>query len=409
MKKGIALNFEEIKILDQQYVLPTYNRLPMSFARGSGEFLYGHDDKKYIDLLSGIATVSLGHCHPKVVGAITEQAQTLMHTSNLFYNSVQALLAQAIVEKTFFAGKVFFCNSGTEANEAALKIMRAYGQEISPTKTKVIALHQSFHGRSYGGLSLTGQDKVRLGFGPILTDIIHITANSLSELEAAFDQNVCGMIFESVLGEGGVLPLSKEFAQRARALASEHQALLVVDEIQTGAGRSGRVHACEHFDIIPDIITMAKGLGGGLPIGAVYVADAYSNVLKLGMHGSTFGGNHLACAVSKAVWDEVSAPSLLAEVEKKGILLRELLMKLKAEFPFIVEARGLGLMLGIQLSDQLVARDVLIELLERGLVVGTAGGNSLRFVPALTISEQSLYDAYEIMKAYFQTLLVKND
>jgi len=384
------LSLAEIRELDEKFVLQTYARQPVAFQYGAGDHLYDSDGKEYIDFLSGIAVTGLGHAHADLIAALTAQAEMVWHTSNLFFNQQQAQLAQALVEINF-PGKVFFCNSGTEANEAAFKFMRAHGQAKSPARQKIVAVKDGFHGRSMGALSLTGQDKIQKGFGEILGHIEFVAADDIAGLAAAIDANTCGVIFEPVQGESGCIPLSADFLKIARARCNEEGALLCFDEIQIGMGRSGHYFAYQHYGVIPDLVTMAKGLGGGFPIGAMLVAEKYTSVFEKGMHGSTFGGNHLATAVAYEVIRTIEAEKLLDHVQASSRYLVSALNKLKQKYPDkVVEVRGLGLLIGIVLKDTIEARPLIEKALERGLVIGRGGTSVLRLAPPLNVRKTTM-------------------
>ena len=392
---SVQLSFEEIEQLDKKYILNTYNRMPVAFQYGSGEFLYDTEGKEYIDFLSGIAVTGAGHAHADLVERLNSQADMLWHTSNLFYNQQQAMLARAIVEITF-PGKVFFCNSGTEANEGALKAVRAHGQSISKSKTKVVTLNNSFHGRTYGSMSLTAQEKIHSGYGPILTDMQYVEPNDIDELTAVFDENVAGIFIEPIQGEGGVLPINIEFIEIARRLCDDYDALLVFDEIQSGMGRTGKYFAYQHYEVDPDILTMAKGLGGGFPIGAILFSEKNTELLKPGMHGSTFGGNHLACAVAYDVIRLFEANDVLDNVAKVGDYLYTGLEAIATKHPDKIDGvRGVGLLLGLVLNKNIEARRLVKKALEYYLVIGRAGENILRFAPPLVLRKTTVDRALE--------------
>ena len=396
------LSFEEIRSLDEKYLLQNYAKTPVSFLYGAGEVLYDTEGREYIDFLSGIAVNSLGHAHSDLIASLTRQADMLWHTSNLFYNAQQALLARALVEITF-PSKVFFCNSGTEANEAALKTARAYGQ--SQKKEKILALTNSFHGRTFGAMSLTGQNKVRDGFGSVLENIDFVIPNDIEDLKKKFDSSVCGIFLEPIMGEGGVLPLDREFLAEARALCDENDALLIIDEIQTGIGRTGKYFAYMHYDIRPDILTTAKGLGGGFPIGAMITAEKYASVLKSGSHGSTFGGNHLACAVGYEVLRSIEAGNILENVNGLSEYLFSLLENLRSGYPDIVkEVRGMGLLIGVVLREDIQARPLVAKALEKFLVIGRAGENVIRLAPPLILRMKTAETAVEKLEELIREL-----
>ena len=389
------LSLKEIRELDEKYVLQTYARMPIAFQYGAGDHLYDTEGKEYIDFLSGIAVTALGHAHSDLIAALTQQAEMLWHTSNLFFNQQQAQLARALVEINF-PGKVFFCNSGTEANEAALKFMRAYGQTKSPARQKVVAVKDGFHGRTFGALSLTGQDKIQKGFGEILGHVEFVAADDIAGLAAAIDSNTCGVIFEPVQGESGVIPLSPDFLKIARARCNEEGALLCFDEIQIGMGRSGHYFAYQHYGVLPDIVTMAKGLGGGFPIGAMLVAEKHAAVFEKGMHGTTFGGNHLATAVAYEVIRTIEAEKIRDHVKASARYLTSALNRLKEKYPNkITEIRGLGLLIGIVFKDSIEARPLIEKALQLGLIVGRGGNSVLRLAPPLNVRKPTMDSAIE--------------
>ncbi len=398
------MSFEDIRKLDEKYVLPVYARMPVAFQYGSGEFLYDTEGIEYIDFLSGIAVNSLGHSHPDLIETLASQADRLWHTSNIFFSQNQAMLARALVEITF-PGKVFFANSGAEANEAALKIMRAYGQSVDPKKNRIVALENSFHGRTFGAMSMTGQGKIHNGFGPIVPEMIYIEANDKDSLMAAVDSRVCGIIMEPILGEGGVLPLDPEYLQLARDIADEFNAMFTLDEVQTGMGRTGKYFTFQHYHIVPDMLTIAKGLGGGFPIGAAVVAEKFTKVLGSGAHGSTFGGNHLGTAVGYEVIRTIESGKILENVVKMSTYLMGELRKLAKKYPEIIRnVRGMGLLIGIVLPEKMEARDVVKKALEKNLVIGRAGNNVLRLAPPLIVRKQTIDRVIERLDALMESL-----
>ncbi len=392
---SVRLSLSEIRELDEKYVLQTYARMPVAFQYGAGDHLYDTEGKEYIDFLSGIAVTALGHAHSDLIAALGRQAEMLWHSSNLFFNQQQAQLARALVEINF-PGKVFFCNSGTEANEAAVKFMRAYGQTKTPARQKIVAVKDGFHGRTFGALSITGQDKIQKGFGEILGHVEFVAADDIAGLSAAIDSATCGVIFEPVQGESGVIPLSADFLKIARARCNEEGALLCFDEIQIGMGRSGHYFAYQHYGVLPDIVTMAKGLGGGFPIGAMLVAEKYSAVFEKGMHGTTFGGNHLATAVAYEVIRTIESEKILDHVKASSRYLTSALNKLKEKYPDkITEVRGLGLLIGIVFKDNIEARPLIEKALQLGLIVGRGGNSVLRLAPPLNVRKITMDAAVE--------------
>jgi predicted acetylornithine/succinylornithine family transaminase len=396
------LNFEDVKKLDEKYLLNTYARMPVAFAYGSGEFLYDEHGHEYIDFLSGIAVTAMGHAHADLVAALTHQADLVWHSSNLFYNQQQAMLARALVEISF-PGKAFFCNSGTEANEAALKFMRAYGLKYG--KEKIIALRNGFHGRTFGAMSLTGQKKIQDGFGPMLENISFTDPNDIESLEHEFTEDVAGIIMEPILGEGGVIPLTPEFLTRARELCDQNESLLVLDEIQTGMGRTGHYFAWQEFDIVPDVMTLAKGLGGGFPIGAMVVADRFTDIFQSGMHGSTFGGNHLATAVGYEVLRLIEANKILENVNEMSAYLVNHLSNLRSAYPDkIAEIRGKGLLQGVVLHEGRAARPIVQKALEKRLIIGRSSENVLRLAPPLIVRSKTIDRAMEKLEELIREL-----
>ncbi len=396
------LDFDEIKHLNDNYLLNLYDRLPVAFKYGSGEYLYDTEEKQYIDFLSGIAVTSVGHANPDLLYALTRQAEMLWHTSNLFYNQGQSILARALVELSF-PGKVFFCNTGTEANEAGFKLVKAWG--ASNHKPKIISLQESFHGRTLGSASLTGQEKIRKGFGNLITGIEFIHANDIDSLVACMDNEVAGIIIEPILGEGGVIQLTKEFVETVRHLCQDYNAIMVIDEVQTGIGRSGAYFAYEHYGIVPDVLTLAKGLGGGFPIGAMIVSEQYHNVLKPGMHGTTFGGNHLAMAVGYEVLRTIESMNILQHVTTLSKYMINKINDLKKQYPNkIKDVRGLGFLLGIEVSEEYSSKDIMMACLEKRLVIGCAGNNIVRLLPPLNVRKTTIDATFTILDQVFHTI-----
>jgi ornithine carbamoyltransferase len=386
------LKYDVIKAADDEYVLRTYNRMPALFVQGAGCSLWDNRGNEYLDLLAGIAVCSLGHCHPAVVAAITRQAQQLIHTSNLFLTAPQAQLAQKLTQISGME-RAFFCNDGTTANEAALKIAKKHGNKKRPEGDyEIIALHRGFHGRSMGALSATGSRKYQRPFEPLVPGFRHIEANDLAQLREAFSHKTAAIILEPVMGEGGVLDLSAEFLQEAERLCREHDAFLILDEVQCGIGRTGKWFTYQHHNLKPDLVCLAKGLGGGVPIGAVLASGKAANTLEPGDHGTTFGGNPLACAAALAVLDTIDHQGLMENAERVGGYLRDALKRL----PGVVEVRGSGLMLGAVLEKP-VARDIVRACFDRKLIVNATDEHTLRFVPALIVTEDQIAKALGIL------------
>jgi predicted acetylornithine/succinylornithine family transaminase len=366
-------------------LLPTYARQDVTFVRGNGSWLFDAEGRRYLDLLAGIAVVALGHCHPAPREAAAAQLQELWHVSNLYWTEPMQALASRLSDR-FGGAQAFFCNSGAEAIEAALKHARK-----ATGKPGVVALANSFHGRTLGALSVTGQPAKQQPFEPLLGGVRFARLNDADSLAAAVGPDTGAILLEPVQGEGGVHPLTPEFLAAARALADEHGALLVLDEIQTGVGRSGTFFAFEQLGVRPDAVTLAKGLANGLPIGCLLVADGGPEGLAPGDHGSTFGGNPVVCAAACAVCDELDQ-ELLASVGEKSARGAAAL----ADLPGVIEVRGLGLLLGAELDRD--AGAVVAAALEAGLVVGTAGPTTLRLTPPLTISTEELEQGLAILR-----------
>ncbi|MFP5305659.1 MAG: aspartate aminotransferase family protein, partial [Gammaproteobacteria bacterium] len=372
-----------------EVMVPNYQPAAIIPVRGQGSRLWDQQGREYVDFAGGIAVTVLGHAHPKMVAALSEQAGKLWHLSNVMTNEPALRLAQRLVALTF-ADKVFFCNSGAEANEAAFKLARRWGNtRFGPHKNTIISFHNAFHGRTLFTVSVGGQAKYTQGFEPLPGGIRHLPFNDLAALKAAMNDTVCAVVMEPVQGEGGVLPATAEFARGVRALCDEHQALLIYDEVQTGNGRTGTLYAHEQLGVTPDVLTTAKGLGGGFPVGAMLTTDALAEVLAFGTHGSTYGGNPLACAVADAVLEEVSKPELLRNVVERSAQLRAGLGALAARYGLFAEMRGMGLLLGAPVADSWKgrAKEIVAAAMNEGLWLLVAGPDVLRFAPALNISE----------------------
>lgn len=380
----------------EEFVMKTYNRFPISFVRGEGCWLYDSEGKKYLDMLAGIAVCNLGHCHPRVSEAICEQAKTLIHTSNLFHIEPQAELAELIC-KNSFGEKVFFCNSGAEANEGALKLARRYGTEKDPEKYEIVAFKQSFHGRTMAAVTVTGQGKYSEGFGPMIPGVKFAEFNNVDSVREVVSERTAGIIVEPVQGEGGVIPAEKEFLKELRKLADQFDAILIFDEVQTGIGRTGELFAYKHYGVEPDVMTLAKALGNGVPIGAIVAKGKAAEVLKPGLHASTFGGNFLSTRAGVEVMKTVTEPGFMESVREKGEYLKKRLEELVSEFPQILErVRGLGMMLGV--VCKVPCGDIVASALKKGLIINCTAGNVLRFVPPLIIEREEIDYGFEILK-----------
>ncbi len=374
-----------------ELMVPCYAPAPFIPVRGEGSRVWDQEGRMYIDFAAGVAVTALGHCHPALVKALTEQAKTLWHVSNWLTNEPALRLAKKLIDSTF-AERVFFCNSGTEANEAALKLARRYAVDhFGEQKYRVISTHNAFHGRTFFAVTAGGQAKYSSGFGPNPAGVTHITYNDVAALEAEFAQDgaaICAVILEPMQGEGGMLPGSPEFLQAARRLCNQHHALLILDEIQSGMGRTGALFSYMQKGIVPDILTSAKGLGGGFPIGALLTTDQVAASFSVGVHGTTYGGNPLACAVAEAVFDIVNTTEVLDGVRARNRLFLEGLRKINAQRKLFTEVRGEGVWLGCALVDAYRGRAMEFVRAghDAGLLLLVAGPDVIRLAPALTIS-----------------------
>ncbi|MCW7506250.1 aspartate aminotransferase family protein [Leptospira levettii] len=404
MSSETKTKFDSIKTLSDKYLLNTYNRYPVAFQYGVGEMIFDQDNKGYIDFLAGIAVSNLGHGEADLIEAIRNQMDKIFHSSNLYYSEEQAKLAEVIIENSI-PGKVFLCNSGTEANEAAFKLMRRHGVNQNIDKPVILALHSSFHGRTLSAMSMTGNESVRNGFGELAADIHFVEANNEDSLIQAFEQyggSIAGIIMELIIGEGGVIPLSQSFVNLARKLTEETNSLLVFDEIQTGMGRTGKMFCFEHYGMYPDAFTLAKALGSGFPMGAIVVSKEYESVLEKGMHGSTFGGNHLACVAAYETFKIILSRNLLDHV---ATISEQMFLRLKQMMEStgkIKEVRGRGLHIGVELFTE--SRPVVEECLKRGLVVNSTAGKVIRIIPPLILSIEKATEGLDILESVLKEM-----
>ena len=373
-----------------EVLVPTYAPAQFVPVRGLGSRLWDQQDREYIDLAGGIAVNGLGHCHPALVNTLIEQGQKLWHVSNWMTNEPVLRLARKMVDATF-ADRVFFCNSGAEANEAAFKLARRYAHDqYGSQKDQIIAFHQGFHGRTLFTVSVGGQASYCDGFGPKPGQIDHVPYNDLAALKALISDKTCAVVMGPLQGEGGVLPADPAFAKAVRELCDAHKALLIFDEVQTGMGRTGSLFAYMQLGVTPDILTSAKALGGGFPIGALLTTEAIAQVFKPGVHGTTFGGNPLACAVAETAFDLIKDPALLAGVKEREGWFREALATINEQYHCFSEVRGQGLLIGAVLSDAYhgKAKAFVDAGIAEGVLVLVAGGNVVRFAPALNLSRE---------------------
>lgn len=391
-----------VRELTARHVMNTYRRLPLVLVRGEGSWVWDDEGRRYLDFVSGLAVTGVGHAHPAVVEAIARQAKVLGHVSNLYHSAPAAELAERLARASGL-DQVFFCNSGAEANETALKLARrwAWRQAGSaggkgPVPHVVLAAQHSFHGRTYGAMSLTGQAKYQEGYAPLVPGIVHVPLNDPAALEAAFTREVCAVLLEPVQGEGGVYPCTEEYLKAARRLCDEGGALLMLDEVQTGLGRTGKMFAFQHYGIRPDVLTLAKTLGGGLPLGATLARKEVAEAFVPGSHASTFGGNPICCAAGLAVMDLLEREALPERAARLGRRLVEGLLDLGRRNLKVGEVRGLGLMVGVDIGDEAAA--VAAACRERGLLVNAVGEHTLRFLPPLVATEEEIDLALAILE-----------
>jgi acetylornithine/N-succinyldiaminopimelate aminotransferase len=379
-----------------QAVMETYKRLEIAPTGGEGSWLFDDQGNRYLDFIGGIATNSLGHGHPALVEAIREQAGKLIHCSNLYEIPLQAEVAGMLTDATDF-DRVFFCNSGTESVEAAIKLARKHAHDsYGPQKHEVLTFSSSFHGRTYGGLTATGQPALQDGFGPMLPGVVHAPFGDLEAARTMAGPQTAAILVEPIQGEGGINVAPEGFLEGLRDLCDEHGALLIFDEVQTGAGRTGHLYAYQGTGVVPDVLTSAKGLGGGFPVGAMMVREEHA-ALGPGNHGSTFGGNPLAMAAVRAVLGVVGDAAFLEEVRFKGTVLKNALIKLAEAVPG-AEVRGEGLLLGLDLGDAGLAREVFEHCLDEGVLVNLVGGTTIRMAPPLTVSRTEVRAALDTFR-----------
>jgi acetylornithine aminotransferase/acetylornithine/N-succinyldiaminopimelate aminotransferase len=395
---------DQIRAAESRLLLSTYDRSPVLFTGGEGVYITDENGTKYLDLLSGIGVNALGCNHPVIVNAIAEQSKKLIHTSNLFYHEGQAELALRLAERTGM-DRAFFANSGTEAWEGALKLARAHAgvlrSEGKQIGTKFLALDQSFHGRTYGAMSTTYKAKYREPFGPVVPGVEFVKFSDVADLRAKFSNEVCAILLEAIQGEGGIRPLTQEFFREARALASSTGALLIVDEIQAGMGRTGKWCAYQHYGIQPDITTLAKPLAGGIPMGAVLCTEEVARSFHPGMHGTTFGGGPLACAVAIAVIEAIEKDGLLAKATAVGDYFQERLRGLKEKHDAIVDVRGKGLMVAAELDSAELGKTAVAQMLKRHILINCTSDTVLRFLPPYILEKTHVDTAIAALDEIF--------
>jgi len=395
---------DQIRAAEARLLLQTYDRSPVLFVGGEGVHIFDENGTKYLDLLSGIGVNALGYNHPAITKTIAEQSQKLIHTSNLFYHEGQAELALRLTERSGL-DRAFFANTGTEAWEAALKLARAHAgvlrSEGKTIGTKFLALEQSFHGRTFGAMSTTYKDKYREPFAPVVPGVEFVKLNDLADLRAKFSNEVCAILVEAIQGEGGIRPLTQEFFAEARALASSTGALLIVDEIQVGMGRTGKWFAYQHYGIQPDVTTLAKPIAGGIPLGAVLCTEEVARSFHPGMHGTTFGGGPLACSVAIAVIDTIEKDGLLANATAVGDYFQQQLRSLAKRHEAIVDVRGKGLMVAAELDSAELGKLTVAEMLKRHILINCTSDTVLRFLPPFILERAHVDTAIKALDEIF--------
>ncbi len=389
---------KDVVEMEKKYLIQTYARSPLVIERGKGCWVWDTNGKKYLDFVSGLGVNALGHAHPRIVKVLREQAAKVIHVSNLYYHSYQAPLAATLAKLTGL-DRAFFCNSGTEAVEGAIKLARAYAGRVGKNKFELVALENSFHGRTLGALSATGQEQYRKDFEPLVPGFQFARFNDVQDLEARVSESTCAVIVEPVQGEGGIFELSQEFMSAAERLARRFQAVLICDEIQCGLGRTGDYLASRAYRVNPDIVLLAKPLAGGLPLGAILAREEIASSLTPGMHGSTFGGGPLACRVALEFLSVLEKEKVLRNVRKTGDHFRRRLLDLKKKYPFIREVRGRGLMLAMDLA--LPSKPFVQLALERGVIINSTHDTVLRFLPPLIVEKKQVDQLLATLDALF--------
>ncbi|MFH0839983.1 MAG: aspartate aminotransferase family protein [Candidatus Omnitrophota bacterium] len=383
---------ELIKEKYDKYIMPTYTRDGIAFVKGKGITLWDADGKEYLDFFPGWAVSGIGHCHPKVVAAIREQAGALIHVSNNYYSELQAELAKKIIDHAF-GGKVFFANSGAEANECAIKLARKYGSQSK--RYEIITMEKSFHGRTMAMIAATGQDKVKHGFEPLLEGFKTIPFNDLAAVKNAVTEKTVAVMLEPIQGEGGINAADKSYLEELKKFCGEKDMLLIFDEVQTAMGRTGEMFAFKNYNVQPDIMTLAKSLGSGVPIGATVASSRIADTLTAGTHASTFGGSPIVSAAALATFEAIEKEGLLENAKNMGAYLREKLEGLKKEFDFVKKIKGIALMIGVELSID--GKQIFNECAKRGLLINCTQGSILRIMPPLTVTKEDIDRAVKII------------
>ena len=392
---------EDLIKISQEVLAQTYGRLPVVLVKGQGCKVWDVEGKEYLDFVAGIGVCNLGHCHPKVVQAIREQAGKLLHVSNLYHIEPQIELARLLTNNSF-ADRVFFCNSGTEANEAAIKLARKYSQDhFGPGRFEIVSLLKSFHGRTLGALSATGQERFHKGFEPLITGFQYVPQNDLEAMEGAINESTCAILVEPLQAEGGVNLAAEHYLQGLRRLCEKKKLLLIYDEVQVGLGRTGKLFAYEHYDVPPDIMTLAKGLAGGVPIGAMLAKEEVAKSFTPGTHAATFGGNPLSSAAGVAAFRVTLEDGILENCQEAGAYFMKRLEGLKKKYSFILEVRGKGLMIGMEFSRE--AKSTVNECLKKGFLINCTSDTVMRFVPPLIVTPKEIDLLVQALDEIFST------
>ena len=388
---------------DKEFLFQNYSKQPVSFVKGDGSYLYDQDNKKYVDFVSGIAVSSLGYSNQAFQKAIHSQVDKIIHSSNLYFNQEQIETARLISE-TSFPGKSLFVNSGAEANEAAIKLARRYGLSINRRKYKIVTFTGSFHGRTFGSMSATAQEKIHGGFGPIVPGFIYAPFNDKKAINKILkhDGPIAAVMLELIQGESGINVADADFVKDIFEICNQKGILTIIDEVQTGIGRTGQTYAHQHYNITPDILTLAKGLAGGVPIGAIHAKNFLSEHFPYGTHGSTFGGNHLACAAATAVLNEIKKKQFMSAVNASSLYIFDRLKKIKQKTAYIKSLRGMGLHIGVEIAED--GKQLVKDALNEKLILNCVAGNVIRIIPPLNISVKTLEEGMDI----FEKLILKN-
>ncbi len=393
----------EVISLTTKHVANTYGRFPIAIVKGRAAEVWDADGKRYLDFTSGLAVCNLGHCHPRVVEALRQQAGELIHISNLYHIKTQSELAELLTARSF-ADKVFFCNSGAEANEAAIKLARKFFSVKGEDRFQIVTMEKSFHGRTFGALAATGQKKFQAGFEPLLEKFTYVPFNDITALKGALNAKTAAVMVEPIQGEGGVNVPSEGYLKELKDVCKANGTLLIFDEVQVGMGRTGTLFAYENYGVSPDIMTLAKGLAGGVAIGAMLATDEVASAFTPGTHASTFGGNPLATAAGLAALKVIVEEGILENCQKASAYLVKRLDGLKKDFSFIKEIRGKGLIIGMELADGMKGGDIVKDCLERGLLINCVGDKTLRFIPALIVGEKEIDEMIAALTKSFSSL-----